>query len=274
MSKVLIAGLVAVGFIIMTIILFVAKRRWRGLDIPAIISAIGTIVAIIVTILAIPDSSSQPAAVAEPPTSTATPTPAITPGYTLYDDFEAENAMEANWRWNDEEGLCGQEVRAGKLVFECRNDSTQDKGAALHPSHATGETVGVAAMVSVQKAGGPLQLVTKWQNQGDGSEWQYHLEAEPGVVRAVKYDLKTGYDHQIVLGEAAVDPGVAHELRIERTDRGMLFFVDGEEVAVETAANLSPRFKMVYWAFAFWVWQDGNAIAGQIDVVSAKEEGK
>ena len=67
MSKVLIAGMVAAAFSIVTIILFIAKTKWRSLDIPAIIGAIGTVAAIVVTILVIPDST------------TPTPSGAVTP---------------------------------------------------------------------------------------------------------------------------------------------------------------------------------------------------
>jgi hypothetical protein len=212
------------------------------------------------------------------PTLETVPPPTIPPallipaGYVLYDDFEAANALEANWQWDDRQGICASEVRAGQLLFECKNDSSQEKGAYLHPSHPADKTTGVAAVVSLEKTGGPFQLVTKWQNLTDGSGWAYHLEATPEWVRAIKYDLKTNYDHPILLGEETVTPGVPHQLQIERTDDSILYLLDGRQFAAETAVHISPQLAMVHWKFDLVVKENGNSIKGQIDRVSIQDQ--
>ncbi len=197
-----------------------------------------------------------------------TPTPV--PEYQLYDDFEMADALSANWRWDDPEALCRYEVRAGQLWFNCSGDPLNPRLAALYPTHPADKTTGVAAVVALEKAEDPFQLVTKWQNQADGSRWAYHLEATPGWVRAIKYDLKTGYEHPLRLGEGSVAVGVAHRLQIERTDDSLLFLIDGKQFAVEKAAHISPHLTMDDWCFDFRVGDQGSSIQGQIDQVSTK----
>lgn len=48
MEKTVIAGIVAIAFILITSILFVARKKFSGLDIPATVSAIATVVTVIV----------------------------------------------------------------------------------------------------------------------------------------------------------------------------------------------------------------------------------
>jgi hypothetical protein len=206
------------------------------------------------------------------PCSTPTmPTALLIPaGYVLYDDFDAANAMEANWQPIDPESLCTWEVRAGQLFFECKNNSSEQKMATLGPSRPADKITGVAAIVSLERTGGPFQLITSWQNLKDDSRWAYHLEATPEGVRAIKYDLKTQWDFPILLGEESVTPGVAHQLQIERTDDSILFLLDGRQFAAETAVHISSQLAMVYWDFDLLVQGNGNSIKGQIDRVSTR----
>lgn len=59
MEKIIVAFTVATAFIIVTIVLLFARRKSPTLDVPAIVSAFGSVVAVIVAILAMPDTSSQ-----------------------------------------------------------------------------------------------------------------------------------------------------------------------------------------------------------------------
>ena len=56
-DRVLVASIVGTAFLILTITLFVAKKRWQSLDIPAIISAVAGVAAVIGATLLTADAS-------------------------------------------------------------------------------------------------------------------------------------------------------------------------------------------------------------------------
>jgi tetratricopeptide (TPR) repeat protein len=220
------------------------------------------------------------------PRSVPTATPTILPTWTttacargdawrLYDDFTEPNAFTANWWLDDEHSLCKLDVQDGHLAFDCRNESTTDDYLAdLHPARSPDNVIGIAATVQVERAGGPFQLVTIWLDTTDHSEWAYHLEAGADVVEAVKYDLKTGYEHPISLGEVSIQLGVPHVLHIEQAQGGLLFCVDGNQLAIDQMKNVSPPLKLNDWSFTYFVWQDDNSITGYIEKVDVKVGGE
>jgi len=212
-----------------------------------------------------------------PPEPTLTPTrrpPTATPtlqpeesGWHLYDDFTAPDPLDTNWWLNDENQICTLNVSEGHLSFDCSNETAADHGAALHPSHPSDTLTGIAVTVSVEKIGGPFQLVTSWECDADGSRRDYHLELDIDAVRAVEFYPQENW-RVVPLGEVAVTSDKAHVLQMERTSDSMGFSVDGQPLPLDTVPELPACFSPNYWSFDFWVWKDGNRLKGQIDQVS------
>lgn len=205
-----------------------------------------------------------------PPTTTPTPTlPPEESGWHLYDDFTAPDALDTNWWLNDENQICTLNVSEGQLSFDCSNETAGDLGAALHPSHPSDTLTGIAVTVSVERIGGPFQLVTSWKCDADGSRRDYHLELDMDAVRATEFYPQENW-RIVPLGEVAVTPSEAHVLQMERTSDNIEFFVDGQPLLLNTAPELPACFSTNYWSFDFWVWKDGNRLKGQIDQVSVQ----
>jgi hypothetical protein len=122
MGKVQAASIVAVAFIIITIILFIARKRWH-LDVPAIVSAIAGVVAVIVTILLVPDSTHFPTPVPTTPPPPITPT-GCTPFFS--DEFKPDHPITDTWtiafpdRWRQQ-----GELRDGKVYFSLENQADE-----------------------------------------------------------------------------------------------------------------------------------------------------
>jgi hypothetical protein len=204
-----------------------------------------------------------------PSTEESTPSRTIPPGYVLYDDFTAPNALDTNWRLNDENQLCNLSVSEGQLLFDCRNETASDLGAALHPSQLSGGAMGLAATTSVEKAGGDFQLTTRWMCPDSGSERAYHIRLGTDSAEAIEFYPQEGW-RKLVLGKVSVKLGQAHLLQIERTGNSIELFVDGQPLSLNPVPDLPACFSMSDSGFSFWVWKDGNSLKGQIDQVSVR----
>ena len=203
---------------------------------------------------------------------TAPATPEIPPGYQLYDDFTAARDWQDAW-WPDDTGkMCNWEASESRLAFRCVNGSQADDAVAtLHARTDFDQTIGVAAVVMVAKAGGALELVMNFTCSTDNSRRAYHIAVDMREARATEYFPQPGPVWPMtVLGRTAIEPDREHLLQLERSGDTIDFWVDRQNLALDTRPELPACFGLTDWVIDLYVWKGGSPLEGAIHAVSTR----
>ncbi|MBN1815152.1 MAG: hypothetical protein JXA14_25185 [Anaerolineae bacterium] len=190
-------------------------------------------------------------------------------GYVLYDGFTAPEEFTTNWWIDDPNDICDVGSDGDVMWFDCRNDASDNLLAGFHHSLPPSEVAGLAAMIRVERMGGPFQIETSWVCQGTGEQRAYQLALGDDSLLVNEYYPQEGWRVE-TLGEYSVTPGKAHLLQMERTDSGPLFSLDGQPLALDVSPNWQDCFSIADWGIPFYVWP-GNSLEGQIEWIAVKE---
>ena len=209
------------------------------------------------------------------PTSPSTPTPTqpvsngLPAGYTVYDDFSAQNSLSELWMVDDSKKICDLTEGDGSLFFECFNKTKDDLNASMQPIRGFADLSGAAALITVTQSGGPLQLTTGWKCTTNSDERAFHLALSTNQVTASEFYPQDNWREQ-PLGQMTVTAGQPHLLQIEASNGSVDFMVDGQSFPLSIMPDFPTCLKMDHWGFSFFVWKDGNTVNGQIDVAGFK----
>ena len=186
--------------------------------------------------------------------------------YLLFADFALGKPWEGRW-WLDNPGqVCTLNTNTGALNYRCENTTDKNTVATLHPNGQPGGATGIAITQQVIESGGKAKLITNWTCGDASTERAYHLGLGVDAVMAVEYYPQEGW-RSVELGRLDVSADIPHKLRIERSGGGIDFFVDNQEIILITAPNLPACAAMRDWGIDFYVWPNGNIIAGTFDQV-------
>jgi hypothetical protein len=189
-------------------------------------------------------------------------------GYVLYDDFTAPEAFDTNWWIDDPNGICTLGTAGDVMRFDCRNDASDNLLADFHHSRPPTEITGLAAMVGINRMGGPFQVETLWTCQETGEQRAYHLAMAEDSLSVNEYYPQEGWRME-TLGEYPVTPGEAHLLQMERTANGPRFSVDGQSLTLNAAPDWQDCFSITDWGIPFYIWPD-NSLEGWIEWVAVR----
>lgn len=265
-GRVLVAAIAALAFLALTLALLVARKKWPHLDIPAIISAVAGVAAVIGAILLIPDALVGPTPTLTPtfaptpmptptltatpaptPTYTPTPTPTPLPQYEYLDGFDRDGEPDSA-RWDEDGNACFEVTQAQDfLQMRCTQIPAEAEYVSMNlkPVESYRQAQGIAILGRVEAGNDSVQaflgiVVFFTDASGTSEQVRYSLALREKTAFVAESE-------QGILDTKTVDPDMFHTLRVKHFDRHLVFFVDDQELLAEEPVTLPEGYIWSNW---------------------------